>query len=119
MRLVAICLAVWFVVSFGCGILLVDFLNRFTIGGFQLGFWFAQQGSMYVFLVIVFVYAARMTVLDRRHGVREDDEEAPQNPPGTSHSLGTGAASGPAPPSFVGTSARARSARAGERTTKG
>ena len=76
MRLVGICLAVWFFVSFGCGILLVDFLNQFTIGGFQLGFWFAQQGSMYVFLVIIFVYAARMTVLDRRHGVREDDEDA-------------------------------------------
>ena len=75
MRLVSICLAVWFVVSFGCGILLVDWLNQFTIGGFQLGFWFAQQGSMYVFLIIIFVYAARMTVLDRRHGVREDDGE--------------------------------------------
>ncbi|MDE0690768.1 MAG: DUF4212 domain-containing protein [Gammaproteobacteria bacterium] len=75
MRLVGICLAVWFFVSFGCGILLVDFLNRIAIGGFQLGFWFAQQGSMVVFLVITFVYAARMTVLDRRHGVREDDED--------------------------------------------
>ena len=84
MRLVGVCLAVWFVVSFGCGILLVDWLNQFTVGGFSLGFWFAQQGSMYVFLVIIFVYAARMTVLDRRHGVREDDEDAPQDPPGTS-----------------------------------
>ena len=75
MRLVAICLAVWFVVSFGFGILLKDFLNQFTFAGFELGFWFAQQGSMYVFLVIIFVYAVRMTRIDRDHGVEEDDAD--------------------------------------------
>ena len=74
LRLVAACLGVWFAVSLGCGVLLVDVLNRVTIGGFPLGFWFAQQGSMYVFLVLVFFYAARMKAIDRRHGVGEDDE---------------------------------------------
>ena len=74
LRLVAICLGVWFAVSLGCGVLLVDVLNRITVGGFKLGFWFAQQGSMYVFLVLVFFYAARMAVIDREHGVGEASE---------------------------------------------
>ena len=74
LRLVAICLAIWFAVSFGCGILFVDVLNQFAIGGVPLGFWFSQQGSMYVFLVLVFVYALAMARIDRRHGVGEDDE---------------------------------------------
>ena len=74
LRLVAACLGVWLAVSLGCGVFLVDVLNRVTIGGFPLGFWFAQQGSMYVFLALVFFYAARMKAIDRRHGVGEDDE---------------------------------------------
>ena len=73
LRLVGICLAVWFAVSFGCGILLVDVLNQITIGGFKLGFWFAQQGSIYVFVVLIFVYAVRMGKIDRKHGVDEVD----------------------------------------------
>ncbi len=76
LRLVAGCLGVWFVVSFGCGVLFVDVLNRVTFGGFKLGFWFAQQGSMYVFLALVFYYAARMAAMDREHGVDEDDAGA-------------------------------------------
>ena len=72
LRLVAILLSVWFAISFGCGVLLVDYLNRFTLGGFKLGFWFAQQGSMYGFLVLIFVYVALMNRIDRKHGVRED-----------------------------------------------
>ena len=72
LRLVGILLAVWFAISFGCGVLLVDFLNRFTLGGFKLGFWFAQQGSMYGFLVLIFVYVVLMNRIDRKHGVRED-----------------------------------------------
>ena len=74
LRLVAACLAVWFVASFGCGILFVDVLNQFALGGVPLGFWFAQQGSMYVFLLLVFVYAAAMARIDKRHGVSEDDD---------------------------------------------
>ena len=73
LRLVAGCLAVWFAVSYGCGVLLVDMLNRVSFGGFKLGFWFAQQGSMYVFVALVFFYAARMKTIDRQHGVAEDD----------------------------------------------
>lgn len=70
-RLMIICLVIWFVVSFGCGILLVEQLNTIRIGGYKLGFWFAQQGSIYTFLVLIFFYAARMNKLDREHGVSE------------------------------------------------
>lgn len=72
LRLVAACLVVWFVVSFGFGILLVDVLDQFRIGGFRLGFWFAQQGSIYVFVALIFFYARRMAAVDRAHGVEED-----------------------------------------------
>ena len=72
LRLVAILLAVWFTISFGCGVLLADFLNRFTLGGFKLGFWFAQQGSMYGFLALIFVYVVLMNRIERKHGVREE-----------------------------------------------
>ncbi len=72
LRLVGLCLTIWFLVSFGFGILLVDVLNRIEIGGFQLGFWFAQQGSIYVFVALIFFYAWRMSAIDKRHGVDED-----------------------------------------------
>ncbi len=72
LRLVGFCLAVWFVVSFGFGILLVDWLNRIQIAGFPLGFWFAQQGSIYVFVALIFFYAWRMNAIDRAHGVDEE-----------------------------------------------
>lgn len=64
-------LIVWFVVSFGCGILLVDVLNGIQIGGYKLGFWFAQQGSIYVFVALIFIYAKKMAALDRKFGVEE------------------------------------------------
>lgn len=73
LRLVAILLCVWFVVSFGCGILLVDVLNQIQIGGFKLGFWFAQQGSIVVFVVLIFVYAALANRLDREYDVDEEE----------------------------------------------
>ena len=76
LRLVASCLAVWFVVSFGFGLLLVDVLNQITFGGFQLGFWFAQQGSMYVFVPIIFFYAWRAARLEKKYGVDEEDASA-------------------------------------------
>jgi putative solute:sodium symporter small subunit len=74
LRLLIGLLAVWFVVSYGFGILLVDVLNRVRIPGtgFPLGFWFAQQGSIYVFVVLIFVYVWRMNRLDARFGVAED-----------------------------------------------
>ncbi len=71
-RLVSILLVIWFVVSFGFGILLAEPLNSIKVGGTGLGFWFAQQGSIYVFLVLIFVYAKLMTNLDKEHGVHED-----------------------------------------------
>lgn len=65
-------LLVWFAVSFGCGILLVDVLNHVQVGGYKLGFWFAQQGSIYVFVALIFYYAKKMAALDHEFGV--DDE---------------------------------------------
>lgn len=72
LKLVAICLTVWFVSSYGFGILLVEELNRIQIGGFRLGFWFAQQGSIYIFVGLIFFYAWRMNRLDRQFDVHED-----------------------------------------------
>jgi putative solute:sodium symporter small subunit len=72
LRLLTILLIIWFVVSYGFGILLVEPLNAFKIGGYPLGFWFAQQGSIYVFLVLIFVYAFSMNQLDRKFDVHED-----------------------------------------------
>ncbi|MEH6551355.1 MAG: DUF4212 domain-containing protein [Pseudomonadales bacterium] len=73
-RLLLTLLAVWFVVSFGFGILLVESLNTIQFFGFKLGFWFAQQGSIYVFVVLIFVYVAKMHKLDRKYNVQEDGE---------------------------------------------
>lgn len=72
LRLVAILLAIWFAVSFLFGIILVEPLNAIRVGGVGLGFWFAQQGSIYTFLVLIFVYAKKMDDLDRKHDVHED-----------------------------------------------
>jgi putative solute:sodium symporter small subunit len=72
LRLVAACLAVWFTVSFGFGILLAEPLNRFRLFGFELGFWFAQQGSIFCFIGLIFFYAWRMNRLDREHDVDEE-----------------------------------------------
>ena len=72
LRLVAGCLTVWFIVSFGFGILLVDTLNQFRFFGFELGFWFAQQGSILCFIGLIFFYAWRMNRLDQEHGLEED-----------------------------------------------
>lgn len=74
LRLLAICLTIWFVVSYLFGIILVDVLNQIHIGGYPLGFWFAQQGSIYTFLVLIFYYASKMNQLDRKYDVHEDDE---------------------------------------------
>jgi putative solute:sodium symporter small subunit len=71
-RLVLFCLAIWFIVSYLFGIMLVEPLNQFQIGGYKLGFWFAQQGSIYTFVVLIFFYAWRMNALDRKFDVHED-----------------------------------------------
>lgn len=72
LRIVAGCLFVWFLCSYGFGVLLADQLNQVRVGGFRLGFWFAQQGSIYVFVVLIFVYAWLMNRIDRRFDVHED-----------------------------------------------
>lgn len=66
-------LAIWFLVSYGAGILFADELNNIRIGGFKLGFWFAQQGSIYVFVIIIFVYVWLMNKLDKEYDVEEED----------------------------------------------
>lgn len=72
LKYLAILLSIWMVVSFGFGVLLADTLNQYKIGGFPLGFWFAQQGSIYVFVVLIFVYVYLMNRLDKSHQVNED-----------------------------------------------
>jgi putative solute:sodium symporter small subunit len=72
LRILFGCLAVWFLVSYGFGIILVEPLNNFHLGGYPLGFWFAQQGSIYTFLALTFFYAWRMNKLDREFDVHED-----------------------------------------------
>lgn len=70
-RLLVILLFLWFIVSYGLGIILVEPLNTIQLGGYPLGFWFAQQGSIYTFLVLIFVYAAAMNRLDKKFDVDE------------------------------------------------
>ena len=72
LKLTAISLAVWFAISYLAGIIFVEQLNAIHIGGYKLGFWFAQQGSMYVFVALIFFYAGRMNKLDREFNVHED-----------------------------------------------
>ena len=71
-RLVTTLLIIWFVVSYLFGIILADPLNTIRIGGVGLGFWFAQQGSIFTFLILIFVYAIRMNALDRKFNMHED-----------------------------------------------
>ncbi len=76
LRYVAGLLSVWFIVSYGCGILLVEPLNRVRVGGFKLGFWFPQQGSICVFVALIAIYVALMNRLDREFDV--DEREPPR-----------------------------------------
>ncbi len=82
LRIVAVLLAIWFVVSYGAGILFAERLNDIRIPGtgFPLGFWFAQQGSIYVFVVLIFVYVFLMNRLDRAFDVDETDAPASAAP---------------------------------------
>ena len=74
-RIVLSLLAVWFFVSFGMGILLVDVLDNFRFFGFKLGFWMAQQGSIFCFVILIFVYVYKMNKLDRKYDVDEDRDD--------------------------------------------
>ena len=69
LKYLAILLAIWFIVSYGAGILWADSLNEIRLGGFKLGFWFAQQGSIYFFVVLIYVYVLLMNRLDRKYDV--------------------------------------------------
>jgi putative solute:sodium symporter small subunit len=71
LRYLLILLSIWFFVSYGCGILFAGALNTIKLGGFPLGFWFAQQGSIYVFVVLIFVYVRLMNKLDKEFEVDE------------------------------------------------
>jgi putative solute:sodium symporter small subunit len=74
-KLVLFCLSIWFVVSYLFGIILVEPLNEIRMGGYKLGFWFAQQGSIYTFVALVFFYSWRMNHLDQKYGVDQQDEK--------------------------------------------
>ena len=71
LSLMVVLLSIWFVVSYVCGILFVQQLNAIRIGGFPLGFWFSQQGSIYVFVCLIFIYYVRMQAVDREFDVHE------------------------------------------------
>ncbi|MBQ76040.1 MAG: hypothetical protein CMQ20_13605 [Gammaproteobacteria bacterium] len=71
--LMLVLLSIWFFVSFVCGILIVDYLNQFRFFGYKLGFWFSQQGSIYCFVLLIFVYVWAANRLDRKYGVEEED----------------------------------------------
>ena len=70
-RLILVLLSIWLIVSLGCGVWWVEWLNQFTIGALPLGFWIAQQGSIYTFVVLILVYAICTDRLERKHGVGE------------------------------------------------
>ncbi len=67
LRLLGILMSIWFAVSFGAGIVFRDWLDQFMLGGYPLGFWFAQQGSIYVFIVLIVIYVRRMRALERKY----------------------------------------------------
>ncbi|MGB5417935.1 DUF4212 domain-containing protein [Algibacter sp.] len=71
LKYLVILLSIWFIVSYGCGILFREALNEIRLGGFKLGFWFAQQGSIYVFVILIFVYVRLMNKLDKKYGFDE------------------------------------------------
>ena len=72
LKILSILLSLWFLVSFGFGILFTDFLDNFKIGGFKLGFWFAQQGSIYFFVILIFIYVYLMNRLDKEYEDNKD-----------------------------------------------
>ena len=74
-KILIILLSIWFLVSFGFGIIFSDFLDQYQIGGFKLGFWFAQQGSIYLFVVLIFIYVYLMNKLDKKYKDHNDEED--------------------------------------------
>lgn len=74
LKILLILLSVWFIVSFGFGIIWSDFLDQFQIGGFKLGFWFAQQGSIYFFVLLIFIYIYLMNRLDKKYKKQSEED---------------------------------------------
>ena len=74
-KIVSALLSIWFFISFGCGILFVDFLDQFRFGGFKLGFWIAQQGSIFVFVVLIYAYIYLMDKLDKEYNLQSSQQE--------------------------------------------
>ena len=75
LKILIILLSIWFLVSFGFGIIFSDSLDQYQIGGFKLGFWFAQQGSIYLFVVLIFIYVYLMNKLDKKYKDQNDEED--------------------------------------------
>jgi putative solute:sodium symporter small subunit len=75
LKILTILLSIWFMVSFGFGIIFSDFLDQYQISGFKLGFWFAQQGSIYLFVVLIFIYVHLMNKLDKKYKDHNDEED--------------------------------------------
>ena len=75
LKILIILISIWFMVSFGFGIIFSDFLDQYQIGGFKLGFWFAQQGSIYLFVVLIFIYVYLMNKLDKKYKDQNDEED--------------------------------------------
>ena len=75
LKILIILLSIWFLVSFGFGIIFSDSLDQYQIGGFKLGFWFAQQGSIYLFVVLIFIYVHLMNKLDKKYKDYNDEED--------------------------------------------
>ncbi len=76
LKYVSILLAIWFIVSYGFGIMLKEPLDKFELGGFKLGFWFAQQGAIYVFVILIFVYVRLMNKLDKKYGFDKEESKS-------------------------------------------
>ena len=74
LKILSILLSIWFIVSFGFGIIFSDFLDQFKIGGFKLGFWFAQQGSIYLFVLLIFIYIHLMNKLDKKYKIKSEKD---------------------------------------------
>tara|TARA_E500000081_G_scaffold84310_1_gene85530 strand:+ start:2635 stop:2889 length:255 start_codon:yes stop_codon:yes gene_type:complete len=74
LKILSILILIWFLVSFGFGIIWSDFLDQFQIGGFKLGFWFAQQGSIYFFVLLIFLYVFLMNKLDKKYNKSRDED---------------------------------------------
>ena len=75
LKILIILLSIWFLISFGFGIIFSDSLDQYQIGGFKLGFWFAQQGSIYLFVVLIFIYVYLMNKLDKKYKDHNDEED--------------------------------------------